>query len=208
MHAAELVVNTSGNISVRAGNLVAITPNGIPYESMQPGDVCLIDLDTGNEIENGLRPSSELPLHLAVYRSTDAGAIVHTHSLYATTLSTLVDELPAIHYQIADLGGPIRVMPYATFGSDALAASTAAGLADRRGVLMKNHGSTTIGPDLKRALTRAILLEWLCHVFYLARAGGSPSVLDAEEIGRVAANQARNAEQRERRLADRARKGS
>jgi len=203
MHRARLVVNTSGNVSVRAGPVIAISPNGIPYETMAPQDVCLVEIASGQECEDGLRPSSELPLHLAIYRATDAGAIVHTHSLYATVLSSLVHELPAIHYQITDLGGPVRVAPYATFGSEALAIGTAAGLRDRRGIIMKNHGATTIGPDLRRAMARAILLEWLCQVYYLAKTAGNPTIIDPDELARVAAMQGRLAEERQRRLAAR-----
>ena len=118
---AGLVVNTAGNVSVLAGDTVVITPSSLAYDTLRAADVCLVDLASGETEPGMLHPSSELPLHLAVYRAQRARAIVHTHSLYATALTTVRDHLPAIHYQIVDLGGTVPVLPYATFGSDALA---------------------------------------------------------------------------------------
>lgn len=200
MLSTRLVVNTSGNVSVRVGATIAITPSGTPYDRMTAEDVCLIDFETGAEEEIALRPSSELPLHLAVYRATEALAIVHTHSVYATTVSTIADRLPAIHYHIADLGGPVPVVAYATFGTDALAASVATELAGRTAVLMKNHGATTIAPDLPRALARAITLEWLAEVYCHATAMGTPTVLGPGEIAAAGARQRLLADERGARV--------
>src|SRR5689334_16622826 len=88
MSEQRLVVNTSGNVSVRAGSWLAITPSGMPYERMSPADICLVDIATGATERGSLMPSTELPLHLAIYRDTEAGAVVHTHSHFATVLST------------------------------------------------------------------------------------------------------------------------
>ena len=200
MLSARLVVNTSGNVSVRVGTTIAITPSGVPYDRMTAQDICLIGLESGTEEEGALRPSSELPLHLAVYRATEALAIVHTHSMYATALSTILDQLPAIHYHIADLGGPVPVVRYATFGTEALAASVVAGLAGRNAVLMQNHGATTIGRDLPRALARAFTLEWLAEVYYHGSVLGTPSVLEPDEIATVVSAQRALAEERAARL--------
>src|SRR6201991_1234261 len=93
MQADELTVGTSGNLSVRSGQHIAITPSGVAYEDLTPDSICVIDLD-GNKVEDGLDPSSEVPMHTSVYRHTDAVAVVHTHPLYASTLSAVVDELP------------------------------------------------------------------------------------------------------------------
>jgi L-fuculose-phosphate aldolase len=187
MAARQLVVNTSGNVSVRAGAWLAITPSAMPYELMRAEDVCLVDIATGAPEPGSLMPSSELPLHLAVYRDTGAGAVVHTHSHFATVLSTLADSLPAIHYDIVDLGPDVPVAPYATFGSAELAAATSRYLRDRNAVLMRNHGVTTVAHDLPRALARAFTVEWIASVYWHARVLGEPSLLDAAELGRVAA---------------------
>jgi len=179
-----LVVGTAGNLSVRSGDLVAITPSSIDYDELHPGLVCVVDVD-GVAVDSGRPPSSELPMHLAVYRSTGAGAIVHTHAPYATTLATVVDELPAVHYSIAELGGPVRVAPYATFGTDELADTVERALADRSAVLLRSHGTLTIGASLEEAYFRGVLLEWLSALYFRARLLGEPRILPAEEIERV-----------------------
>jgi L-fuculose-phosphate aldolase len=185
MATSGLVINTSGNVSLRAGRWIAITPGSMDYDAMSPADVCLVDVETGEADRDSRVPSSELPLHLEIYRQTSAGAVVHTHSHYATVLSTLEDRLPPIHYQIADLGGEVLVAPYATFGSPELAALTARYLGDRNAVLMRNHGATTVAPDVWKALARAFTLEWIASVYWHARTLGSPSLLDADELRRV-----------------------
>jgi len=199
-----LVVNTSGNVSVLAGETVVITPSSLPYDTMSASDVCLVDLATGDRRPDMLHPSSELPLHLAVYRAGRGQAIVHTHSLYATAITTVRDDLPAIHYAIVELGGTVPVLPYATFGSDTLARLVADGLAGRAAVLMKNHGATAIGPDLPRAMSRAITLEWLARLYHQAALLGVPAILDDAELARVEAGMHAHAEQRDRALASRA----
>ena len=125
-------------------------------------------------------------MHLAVYHATDAAAIVHTHAPYATTLATVVDELPAIHYMIAELGGPVRVAPYATFGSDELAASVIDAFDGRSAVLLGSHGTLTIGDSLEQAYWRSVLLEWLATLYYRATQLGEPRLLPGDEIERVA----------------------
>jgi L-fuculose-phosphate aldolase len=115
-----LVVGTSGNLSIRVGDLVAVTPTGHAYETLTPELVCVHRLD-GTAVEAELAPTSEFPIHQLIYRHTDARAVVHTHSTAATVVSTLVDELPTIHYILAVMGGPFRVAPYASFGSPELA---------------------------------------------------------------------------------------
>lgn len=181
-----LVVGTAGNVSVRSENLVAVTPSGVRYADLSPGDVGVHRLD-GTPVEAPLRPTSELPLHLAVYQSRpEAGAIVHTHSVAATAVSTLAEEVPAIHYYVAMFGGPVRVAPYATYGSDELARNVAAALDGRAGCLMGSHGAVTTGPDLRTAHERAAYLEWICDVYLRAAAAGTPRLLPDDEITRVA----------------------
>lgn len=180
-----LVVGTAGNLSVRAGDLVAITPSSVDYDELDPGLICVLGIG-GESVEAERPPSSELPMHLSVYRASDAAAIVHTHAPYATALATVVDELPAIHYMIAELGGPIRVVPYATFGTDELARSVMSALDGRSAVLLGGHGTLTIGASLEQAYWRSVLLEWLATLYYRARLLGEPRLLPAGEIELVA----------------------
>jgi L-fuculose-phosphate aldolase len=186
--AAGLVVGTSGNVSVRARELIAVSPSGLDYADLTAGLVGVHRLD-GTPVEAPLRPTSEMPLHLAVYAATGAGAIVHSHPVAATALSTLTAELPAIHYQVAMFGGPVPVAPYATYGSEQLARNVATALSDRTACLMANHGALTTGPDLRSALTGTRYLEWLCEVYLRALAAGQPAgprLLPADEIALVA----------------------
>jgi len=187
--AAGLVVGTSGNVSVRDGDLVAVSPSGLDYAELTAGLVGVHRLD-GSPVEAPLRPSTEMPLHLGIYAATGAGAVVHTHSVAATALSTLADELPAIHYYVAMFGGPVAVAPYATYGTDELAGHVVAALSGRTACLMANHGAVTTGADLRSALAAARYLEWLCEVYLRAMtAGGTkrpPRLLPAGEIELVA----------------------
>jgi len=185
MQADELTVGTSGNLSVRSGDHVAITPSGVVYDDLTPESICIIDLD-GNKVEDGLDPSSEVPMHTSVYRATDAGAVVHTHPLYCTTLSVVLDEVPPVHYMIALLGGPVRVAKYARFGSAELAENSVRAMAGRYGALMQNHGATTYGDTLAKAYTRSVYLEWVCRLYHQARLLGEPNLLPLEEIDGVA----------------------
>ena len=186
-----LAIGSAGNISVRAGDVVAITPSGIPYGEMQAADVCLVTL-AGRQLPGGAgqapeAPSSETPMHLAVYAATDAAAVVHTHSPEVIALSAARPELPAIHYAITALGGPVRVAPYVRFGSAGLAAAAVGALAGRSAVILRNHGAVTYGRDLAQAYDRAVLLEWLARTYRLALSYGEPVTLSAAELNEVAA---------------------
>lgn len=172
---------TSGNLSIRVPEGVLITPSGRAPSETEASDICLIDLD-GVVIEGSRRPSSEVPMHLAVYASTDADAIVHTHSSVATAVSLTHDELPAVHYNINGLGGPVRVAPYATFGTPELAAGIAAALEGRSAAIMQNHGTITVGATLTHAYERAVLLEWLCALFWRSLQIGTPRILTEAEL--------------------------
>jgi L-fuculose-phosphate aldolase len=182
-----LVVGTAGNVSVREGDLVAVTPSGLRYAELTPELVGVHRLD-GAPVEAPLGPTSELPLHLAIYAARpEVGAVVHTHSLAATALSTLVDEIPSVHYYLAMFGGPVLVAPYATYGTETLARNVVHALADRTGCLMGNHGAVTVGPDLVTAYDKSVYLEWLCDVYLRASSAGSPRLLSALEIDAVGA---------------------
>ena len=185
MTADRLGVGTSGNVSVRCGDLVAVTPSGVDYDDLRVDDIPLVTLD-GEVVEGELKPTSELPMHLTAYREHGAGAVVHTHSLHATALSLLRDEVPAVHYQLAEFGGAVRVAEYATFGSPELAESMSKALTDRGGCILRNHGTVTIAETLPKAYNRARQLEWLCELWLTATRVGEPSLLSKEELARCA----------------------
>lgn len=186
LRADGLVVGMSGNLSVRSGELVAVTPSAVDYDALEPGLVCVLGLD-GSPVEGTLPPTTELPMHLAVYRHTSAAAVVHTHSPYATVLSTVVDALPPIHYLLATLGGPVRVAPYVTPGTHELAETILRALEGRSGVLLQNHGALTTGESLEEAYSRSVTLEWLCVLFYRATLVGEPRLLSDEEMNGMVA---------------------
>jgi L-fuculose-phosphate aldolase len=181
---AGLVVGTAGNLSIRNGDRVLITPRGSHLDAVDPRACVEIALADGAHDANA-RPSSESALHRAIYAATDAGAIVHTHSHYATVLSTLVDELPPIHYAIHALGGTLRVARYETFGTDALAIAVTEAMEGRRGALMANHGAVVAGRDIDHAVHLAITLEWLASIHYHAILAGNPTILDETDIDAV-----------------------
>ena len=183
-----LAVGSAGNMSVRCGDIIAITPSGIPYSDLRPADICLVTPD-GTQLGNDTAepPSSETPMHLAIYAATSAAAIVHTHSPEVIALSAARQELPAIHYAITGLGGPVRVAPYVRFGSEGLAAAAAEALAGRSAVILRNHGAVTYGRDLAQAYERALLLEWLARTYRMALCYGKPAILSAVELDEVAA---------------------
>ncbi|MBW3603207.1 MAG: class II aldolase/adducin family protein [Actinobacteria bacterium] len=180
-----LTVGTSGNLSVRSGDLIAVTPSGVDYADLQPELICVIEPD-GGQVDGELEPTSEVPMHTSVYARTDARAVVHTHPPYATTLSVLLDELPPVHYMIALLGGPVRVAPYATYGTRELAGHMDRALRGRTAVLLANHGASTTGESIERAYARSLYLEWICRVYYQARALGEPRLLSADQVEEVA----------------------
>jgi L-fuculose-phosphate aldolase len=183
---AGLVVGTAGNVSVREGDLVAVTPSGVRYAELTPELVGVHQID-GTAVEAPLAPTSELPLHLAIYLARpEAGAIVHTHSPAATALSALVDEVPAVHYYMAMFGGPVPVAPYARYGTEDLARNVVRALHDRTACLMGNHGAVTVGPDLAVAQDKSAYLEWLCDVYLRASSAGAPRLLAPAEIAAVA----------------------
>ncbi len=189
---AGLVEGTSGNLSARdpASGTIAITPTSIEYRRIHPADVLLVGGDGG--LEEGLHaPSSELSMHLAVYRGRpDVGAVVHTHSRWATTWAVLGREIPAVHYTIAPIGYSVRVAPYATFGTEALARNAVATLARDNAVLLASHGVLAVGADLGVALENAVRVEFLAEVYWKASQVGPPVLLPPEEIDRVRAQTA------------------
>lgn len=181
-----LSIGTSGNLSVRVGDVVAITPGSLSYDDVEPEDVCIVTFD-GSKIEGDGKVSSEWPMHQLIYANTNAQAVVHTHSPEVVALSAACSELPAIHYAIANLGGPVRVVDYERFGSDLLANGVLVALESRTAAILQNHGGVTYGSSLVQAYDRSLLLEWLASVYRLSLQFGSPRILSDTELAEVSA---------------------
>lgn len=186
-----LVVGSSGNLSVRRGAHLLITPRSARLATTDPADCVCVGLDDGATDAAHDRPteaSSETTLHRIAYASVpDATAVVHTHSHFATVLSTLLDEVPPIHYVATTFGGPVRVAPYATFGSSDLAETVGQALEGRTAALMANHGAVATGRTLAAAVEQAHQVEWLASVYWHARVMGAPRILAQDELDAVVA---------------------
>ena len=181
---AGLVIGTAGNLSVRVDEEVVVTPTGCVLGSVQPDHMSVVGVD--GEVHSG-DPTSELGLHLGVYREMDwPRAVVHTHSPMATAVACVVDELPPIHYQMLALGGAVRVAPYATFGTEELHRHVLAALDGKTAALMRNHGTLTCGNSLETAAEATFLLEWACKLYWDAKQLGEPSVLSEGDLADVA----------------------
>jgi L-fuculose-phosphate aldolase len=177
---AGLLIGAAGNVSMRTGDLVAVTGTGVVLGECTHAQVTLVTLE-GQVVDGALAPTSELGLHLGVYADTDAAAVVHTHAPFSTAVACVLDELPVIHYQQLLLGGAVRVAPYATFGTPDLADAVRLALVDRQAALMGSHGSVAIGASLEKAVEHALLLEWLAALHHRASALGTPRVLTDDE---------------------------
>jgi len=176
---------TSGNISLRDGEAMLITPSGVPAQDLQPEIIARMSLsDRSGAFTGPSPPSSEWRFHFAILRARpDVNAVVHMHSTYATTLSVLRRDIPAVHYMIAVFGcSKIRCTEYAPFGTDRLSELAIEGLGSNDGVLLGNHGAIVTGADLAKAMWRAVELESLAKVYYLAQNAGEPVVLPEKEI--------------------------
>lgn len=183
-----LVVGTAGNLSIREGDLLAITPSGLPYDQLRPDLVSVVEVATGRQVDGPLRPASELDLHLAALRTTGASAVVHTHGPAATAVASLegVRVLPAVHYYVCMFGGyDVRVADYALYGSPELAANVEQALAGRRAALMSNHGSVVVGESLAQAYTLTQELEWVCDLYLRTLSAGTPKILSPGQIDAV-----------------------
>ncbi|GAA2547023.1 class II aldolase/adducin family protein [Pseudonocardia hydrocarbonoxydans] len=184
-----LVVGTAGNVSVRDGDRIAVSPSAVDYAELTPDTVGVHALD-GTPLDAPLRPTSELALHVLLHTrdgAHDGEVVLHTHAPASTALSTVVDEVPLTHYYSAFFGGAVRVAPYATFGTPELAAHVLAAMRGRSAALMANHGAVLVAPAVAGALDRAAYLEYVCDVALRALGTGrAPRTLDAAEIDRVA----------------------
>ena len=187
MLAARLTSGTGGNLSIfnRRDGLVVISPSGMEYDEMKPADVPVTD-DRGATMDGARKPSSELGFHLALYRKRpDINAVVHTHSVYATTMACLNWEIPAVHYLVAYSGSKVPVAPYATFGTPELAANVAESIGSHNAVLLANHGLVTVGPNLATAFAVAEEIELVARIYYQAQCIGKPVIIPDDEMTRV-----------------------
>ncbi|MFQ5831251.1 MAG: class II aldolase/adducin family protein [Candidatus Thorarchaeota archaeon] len=179
----DLVIGSSGNASLRVGDHVLITPSSIPYATMTPDDIMVLDLE-GNVVEGERNPSVEAPTHLEIYRQReDAGAVVHSHSVYATALALLHMPLPPVLDEVLPkLGGEIRVTSYAMPGTKELAKNVVEAMDMRSAALIANHGAVCCAKTIRKAMEKAILLERTCKIFLLAKQIAEPKQLPAEVV--------------------------
>lgn len=175
----------AGNLSARCNEGFLITPTGMPPETFTAADVVLMNMDGSHQ--GARRPSSEWRFHRDLYAAhPDAGAVLHAHSPFATSLACLRRDIPPFHYMIARFGGTtVRCADYAIFGSQELSDAALAAMAGRCACLLGNHGMLVYGDDLDDALALGIELETLCEQYWRALQVGSPVLLDAAEMQRV-----------------------
>ncbi len=181
MNEAGLNQGTAGNVSVRVPDGFLITPTGMLYEDCTFTDMVHMSMD--GDVFGSLKPSSEWRFHRDLYTSrSDAEAVVHVHSSFATTLACVGDDIPSFHYMIAVAGGKtIRCAPYYTFGTQELSDAVVDAMVDRKACLMGNHGMLAMGPDLKQALAMAVEVEKLCEIYWrVLQVGGGKLIGDKE----------------------------
>lgn len=184
---SHLTTGSGGNLCLfnRAENLLAIKPSGVDYFEMRPEDVVVLSPD-GRVVEGVKKPSSEVNFHLALFQHRpEINAVVHTHSVYATTIACLNWELPAVHYLVAYSGGKVPLAAYATFGTKELADNILQAIGSYNACLLANHGLVAVGRDLSSAFTVAEEIELVAQIFYQARCIGQPVILPEDEMKRV-----------------------
>ncbi|WP_297884978.1 class II aldolase/adducin family protein [uncultured Halorubrum sp.] len=183
---AELTPGRTGNLSVRDGDRVAVTPTGVPYDSFDAADVPVVSLD-GERLAGRMAPSSEVPMHTGIYGHDRPGAIVHTHSPWATTMATLGRKLPPVHYMIAAVGREVPLADYAPYGTEELAANVVAAMAEAGSdaAILANHGLVVTGPDVETAVENTRHVEDICRLYLRASAVGEPHVLTDEQMATV-----------------------
>lgn len=180
-----LVVWTSGNISARDPDtgLVVIKPSGVRYEDLRPESMVIVDLQ-GRRVEGDLSPSSDTASHLYIYRHReDVGAVVHTHSPYATAFAANNASIPVyLTAQADEFGGPIPCGGFAPIGGEQIGQVVVESIGDSPAVLLKNHGVFTIGPNAQAAVKAAIMVEDIAKTAWLALQLGQPAELSAEVV--------------------------
>ncbi len=180
-----LNTGAAGNISVKSGDAIYITPSGLSPAHLDPKKI--VSISISGEYHGSWRPSSEWRIHTDIYRCyIDVGAVIHTHSPYATALSCHCVDVPAFHYMIGAIGGDnIRCASYETFGTKKLSEVVLIALRDRIACLMANHGMLAVGPDLPSAMGTAVLVEELSKQYLLSKAIGEPILISKQEMNVV-----------------------
>lgn len=183
--AAGLNSGSAGNVSVRLGEVFLISPSGLHPDRVDAGGI--VELHADGSHAGRYRPSSEWPFHLALYaQRPEIGAIVHTHSPFATTLACQRRDIPPFHYTVARFGGDdLRCAGYAAFGSQALSVAVGEAMRERQACLLANHGAVVAGRDLDEAIDLAFELELLCQLYWRALQGGEPVLLTPAEMAEV-----------------------
>lgn len=184
LHKDRLTVANSGNISVRTDDGFLITPSGVLYETLSAKDIVELD-DNGNKLEGHYSPSSEWRIHKDIYKNfPDAQSIVHTHSPFATALSSHRKSIPPFHYMICLIGGnQIPCSPYANFGTQELSDNITQTLGSLyKACLMSNHGMVAMGSNLDTAYRMTQIVESLCEQYYYAKLSGDIVMLSDKEI--------------------------
>ena len=177
-----LTRGTGGNISIRSGDYVAISPASVEYPTMKPEDVPVVDLDGNILFGENLRPSCEVGMHLACYKKRpDISAVVHTHSTFAATLACLEKPIPPIHYLIGFAGDHVPCIPYYPFGSEELAAAASEAMT-QNGLLLGHHGLITVGPNIARAFAAAEEVEFVAELHWRCEALGGAKPLTKEHM--------------------------
>ena len=184
----DLTTGTGGNISVYnpEKELMAISPSGIDYFQIEVEDVVIMDLN-GNIVEGDNKPSSEYEMHRIFYdKRDDVNAVVHTHSMYATTISCTRKNLPAVHYMIAVAGIEVPCAKYATFGSDKLAKNAYQSMGqEKNATLLANHGLVAVGESLSEAFNVAREIEYVSEIYYRTQSMGDSKILPENEMKHV-----------------------
>ena len=179
-----LTNGTAGNVSIfnREEGLVAISPTGVNYSELTPEMISIVDLD-GKLIE-GLKPSSELEMHMILYRNReDVNAVIHTHPVYTTVLACLRQDLPAIDYMIAVTGATkVKCAEYASYGTKELAENAYKAMGSSLAVILANHGLTTAGKDIANAFNITVQVEYISNLYIKAKNIGEPIVLPDNEM--------------------------
>jgi len=185
---ADLTPGRTGNLSVRSDTRFAVTPTGVPYDGFDAADVPVVEREDGEHLAGEMTPSSEVPMHAAIYRREEVGAIVHTHSPWATTMAVRREELPPIHYMIVAVGKRVPVAEYAPYGTDELAAAVVEALteADSTACFIENHGLVVTASELTTAIENAIHVEALSRLYLQSLAGGGePATMSDEQLETV-----------------------
>ncbi len=179
-----LTTGTGGNISIfdKEKKYFAISPSGIDYFETKPEDVVIMDLD-GKVVDGIRKPSSEWMMHLIFYKKRDdVEAVVHTHSRFASTISCMRWEIPALHYYVAFAGKTIPCAEYASYGTQELADNAFEGMGEGKAALLANHGLITIGRSVKEAFLIAEMSEEMAEYYYRTKSIGEPVLLDEKEM--------------------------